>query len=139
MVLNLREYLGTVHVLPLADHSGLLFRLAALCPALLEVSLHFDLEAAILFALPHEFIIVFRVELNRQRVVVAGQRPSLARLGFHRERAARFVVAVDFYFVPRLGSEIFSGPLSEASRMAWLDSPASGRLNASPEAPPSAG
>ena len=105
VLLNLREYLGTVHVLPLADHSGLLFRLAALCPALLEVSLHFDLEAAILFALPHEFIIVFRVELNRQRVVVAGQRAAFPRLGFYPDRAARLEIAVDFDFAPRLGFE----------------------------------
>ena len=105
VLLNLREYLGTVHVLPLADHSGLLFRLAALCPALLEASLHFDLEAAILFALPHEFIIVFRVELNRQRVVVAGQRAAFPRLGFYPDRAARLEIAVDFDFAPRLGFE----------------------------------
>ena len=105
VLFNLWKYLGAVHVLPLADHSGLLFRLATISASLLEVALHFYLEPAVLFALPHEFIIVFRVELNRQRVVVAGQRPSLARLGFHRERAARFVVAVDFYFVPGLGFE----------------------------------
>ena len=69
------------------------------------MTLHFYLEATLLFALPHEFIIVFRVELNRERVVVAGQRAALPRLRFYRHRAARLEVAVDFYFVPRLGFE----------------------------------
>ena len=96
VLITLWEHLGAVHVLPLADHPGLLFRLATISAALLEVALHFDPEAAILFALPHEFIIIFRVELNRQRVVAARQRASLARLRLHVDRAARLEVAVDF-------------------------------------------
>ena len=85
------------------------------------MSLHFDLEAAILFALPHEFIIVFRVELNRQRVAVAGQRAAFPRLGFYPDRAARLEIAVDFRSLalnfqtsrlrgPRLGRFAGRGP-----------------------------
>ena len=104
VLFNLWKYLGAVHVLPLADHPGLLFRLATISTALLEVALHFDLEAAILFALPHEFVIAFRVELNRQRVVVAGQRAAFPRLGFYPDRAARLEIAVDSDFALRLTS-----------------------------------
>ena len=117
VLFNLWKYLVAVHVLPLADHSGLLFRLATISAPLLEVALHFYLEAALLFALPHEFIIVFRVELNRQRVVVAGQRASLPPLRFYGDRAARLEVAVDFYLSPGLGFES-QGEVGELSTMS---------------------
>ena len=71
--------------------------------ALLEVALHLDLEPALLGALLQELGVVVRVELHRQRVALAGQRASLARLRLHVNRAARLVRAADSDSVPRLG------------------------------------
>ena len=80
------------------------------------MTLHFYLEAALLGALSREFIVVFRVELHRQRVVVAGQRAALAR-GSGSGQAEHKSKSISS---PGLSSE-FSG-----LAMAWLDSPAAG-------------
>ena len=55
-----REHALAIDILPLADHSGLLFRLAAPRAALLEVALHLDLEAALLGALLLELGVFLR-------------------------------------------------------------------------------